>query len=95
MTTLAARKHWKVLAHHPWTYGATIAESVNVDDPTERRFTATIRGFRNWKIRQGKNTPDSATAVADVIKRVEAIRDRIDAGDEVVFTEPNEYEVTA
>lgn len=90
------QKHWVIIAHHRWTIGATITESYNADDITERRFTATIRGFRNWKIRQGKNTPDCAAAVADVIKRVVAIRDRIDAGDESVFNEPNEYkQITA
>jgi len=90
--TCTKREHWTVVARqHRWVAGATITESYNADDITERRFTATIRGFQNWKIRQGKNVPDCATAVADVVSRVKAIRDRIDAGDEAVFAEPNEY----
>ena len=87
-------KKWQVVAHHKnWVEGATITESFNVDNPRERRFTASIRGFRNWKIRQGENLPDSAATVADVVKRVKTIRDRIDNGDETIYHEPNEYEM--
>ena len=95
MKATREQTHWKVIAHHHWIAGATITESYNADNETERRFTATIRGFRNWKIRQDKNTPDCAATVADVIGRVKVIRDRIDAGDESVFNEPNEYKRAA
>lgn len=83
-------KHWTVIGrHHDWTYGATITESYNPNDEAERRFTATIRGYGNWKIMQGHNTGDTLNRI---ISKVEAIRLRIDANDEAVFTEPNIYE---
>ena len=78
---------FKILARHKWVAGAVIAESVN-QQGVVRRFTATIRGFRNWKIYQG---PPSPCATSFVIAAVQGIRDRIDARDETVFDEPNEY----
>lgn len=80
---------FKVLARHKWVAGAIITESIGHKQQM-RRFTATIRGFRNWKIYQGKSSP---AASAFVIVKVKEIRDRIDAGDELVFNEPNLFAV--
>jgi hypothetical protein len=81
--------HWKQIAHHrDWTYGATITESYNVNDESVRRYTATIRGWGNWKIMQGRVTGDTVNRVRS---KVESIRLRIDANDESVYTEPNVY----
>ena len=68
-----------------WLLGATITESY-LDDPAVnlRRFTATIRGWRNWKMYEGVLYHGLADKVAE---RVREIRDRIDAGDESVFNE--------
>lgn len=74
-------KLWKILARHRWVAGAVITESVKVSDDRCRRYTATIRGFRNWHIWEGKPQPK------EVIRRVTTIRDRIDALDETVFTD--------
>ncbi len=77
----------KILARHKWVLGAVITESV--DEKREgyknisyRRFTATIRGFRNWKIYEGYITEHTAYRVK---KMVEKIRDYIDKGDESIF----------
>jgi len=80
---------WRILARHRWVSGAVITESVRTDDDLVRQFTATIRGYRNWRIARGRigqmMRPDEVAA------RVCAIRDRIDAGDEGVFQEPQAW----
>jgi len=85
-------KRWRLLGRHKWVAGATISEScpvgVTASDQWLRSFTATIRGYRNWKIYRGEAT---AAALAYVIAQVQTIRDRIDDGDESVFSEPNEF----
>jgi len=79
-------KTWTILARHKtWVEGATISESVDEKYAGEipaRRFTATIRGFQNWRLYQGNKWNIKA-----LIQRVREIRDRIDAKDESVFAE--------
>jgi len=79
---------FRVLARHRWVAGATITESVARSDGSIRRFTATIRGYRNWRIYQGPASPDAADYV---ISKVKALRNRIDEGDETVFYQPNTW----
>ena len=74
-------KGFKVLARHRWVAGATITESCNIDDSI-RRFTATIRGWRNFCIYEGKLHSGLVDAI---ITRVKSIRDAIDRGDEGIF----------
>lgn len=74
--------------HNDWVVGAKISESIAVGDEDVRRFTATIRGSRNWKIYQRRATEATLNYV---ISTVQAIRDKIDQGDEEVFYEENEY----
>ena len=76
-----------IVGRHKWVAGAVITESV-AEDNRIRRFTATIRGYQNWKIWQGESGPD---VLAYVMFTVRTIRDRIDDGGEAVFTEANEY----
>ncbi len=64
----------RILARHCWVDGATITESISKEGKV-RRFTATIRGFRNWRIYQG---PDPK--VPKNIEKIREIRDRIDSG---------------
>lgn len=66
--------------------GANISESIN-DKNNTRRYIATIRGWRNFKIGKG----DLATGeiiYQDVVDAVRWLRDRIDNNDETVFEEP-------
>ena len=88
-------KRWQVLARHKWVAGAVITESLDVtseSDASVRRFTATIRGFRNWHIWRGATAyQPMSPRVQEIIRRVTAIRDRIDAGDETVFHEPGAW----
>ena len=74
----------RAIARHKFVAGATITESCDKQDDTMRRFTATIRGWRNWTIYQGRVEGDT---LGFVISKVKEIRDRIDAGDETVFSE--------
>ena len=74
-----------VVGRHRWIAGAIIIESTDEDGWT-RRFTATIQGWRNWKIYQGPAI--NPQFVADAVRR---IRDRIDEGGETIFAERNEY----
>jgi len=76
----------KILARHKWVGGCTITESEDENKSTKekayRRFTATIRGWRNWLIFEGLVTENTTQFVID---KVRSIRDRIDKGDESVF----------
>ena len=77
---------WKIVGRHKWVSGAIITESY--DNSKERlgysyrRFTATIRGWRNFLIYEGDLTEGVTKKVR---KRVIEIRDRIDKGDESIF----------
>ncbi len=88
------KSSFRVLARHKWVSGATITESVCRDSATDengvsiRRFTATIRGFRNWKIYEG---PAGNDIVGFIINLVTGIRDKIDEGDIEVFDQPNKF----
>lgn len=75
-------KTWKILARHKWVAGCTITESICRSNARTRRYTATIRGWQNWKIYEGQIFD---TTVAQIIGKVKGIRLRIDAGDETVF----------
>lgn len=79
---IAVVDRWRrVAVHTDWVNDAKITESV-YDDGSKRRFTATVLGWRNWKIWEGDCTDIS---VPLIIKNVENIRKRILAGDETVF----------
>ena len=77
----------KIIARHKWVPRCTITESEDESRSGKfayRRFTATISGWRNFKIYEGF----LREGTADVIKGcVENIRARIDMGDETVFHE--------
>ncbi|MHB8276375.1 MAG: hypothetical protein ACYDIA_01810 [Candidatus Humimicrobiaceae bacterium] len=77
----------KILARHKWVLGATITESLVDEDKNIRRFTATIRGWRNFKIYEGADINTKS-----IIKKVKEIRGRIDMGDETVFAKGCNYE---
>ncbi len=82
-------RQWKILARHKWVSGAVITESSKMEsDDGYRRFTATIRGYQNWRIWQGATAhQDMKSRVEEIKRRVTDIRDRIDANDETVFAE--------
>lgn len=82
-------KKFKVLARHKWLVGATITESMSLVDDGVRRFTATIEGWRNWKIYEGPLGGEKVTNF--VLDKVRGIRKRIQSGDETVFEETNEF----
>jgi len=64
----------KIIGRHQWVLGATISESYQ-DGSAERRFTATIRGYQNWKIFDGIVSEE---VLQLIIKAVSAIREQID-----------------
>lgn len=77
----------RVLARHKWVLGAVITESVDekregYKDISYRRFTATIEGFRNWKIYEGYLAEDTSEKVKEAVKY---IRDCIKGGNETIF----------
>ena len=78
----------KILARHKWLAGCTITESNDEIRSTKeqayRRFTATIRGWRNWLIYEGFVTESTTQFVID---KVRSIRERIDKKDETVFND--------
>lgn len=81
-------RKWKVLAHHKWVAGATITESVDLSQETKettiRRFTATIRGHRGLVIYEGN---PNLIDVNQVSRKVQEIKERIDADDLSVLKE--------
>ena len=71
----------KVIARHKyWVSGCTITETIV--DQDIRRFTATVLGWRNWKIYEGPLTEKTAQKVRDAVRK---IRDSIASGDENIF----------
>jgi len=81
---------WKIIARHKWVSNATITESELIEDDIPsgltlyRRFTATILGWRGFRIFEGRIYSGVG---GDVRAKVTEIRDRIEAGDESVFHE--------
>lgn len=73
----------KVIARHKWVSGAVITESYDENNEKLRRFTATIEGFRNWKLYEGQ----VPAPVNKIVDKVQQIRDRIREGDQTVFQE--------
>lgn len=67
-----------------WVSGATITETID-ETSTQCRFVATIRGWQNWRMYEGKRV--SQEQLRAIIDTVRTIRDRIDADDEAVFHE--------
>lgn len=91
---------YKVIGRNKnWVSGCTITQSVNTEREMWWRYVATIRGWQGWLIAEGYIKHDHIDAV---IEKVRGIRDRIDAGDESVFSEKptpilveaNSYQVT-
>lgn len=80
---------WKIIGRHKWIVGTVVTESVN-DDDSERRYTATVRGYRNWKLFEGELFP---CYLQLIIRVVRAIRDQIDEDGEgcEAFKAANEY----
>lgn len=76
---------WQIIGrHNNWVLGASIAEMVN-SITSERRFVATVRGYRNFRIFEGVVGPETSTMVQRVVTE---IRDRIDSGNNSVFVDP-------
>jgi hypothetical protein len=73
---------WKKLAVHKWVSGCKITESLNTETE-QRRFTATIDGWQNWRIMTVDQT--SPQVAEEVIRRVTAIKAAMDDGDAKVF----------
>ena len=76
---------WKILARQRrWVHNCTITESINTDTG-ERRFTATIDGWRGFQILIAEqSSPQVAERVGEIVR---SIRDRIEGGDETIFEE--------
>lgn len=76
---------WHILARHKWISNCTITESV-LGNSTTRRYTATIYGWRNWKIWQGDIKKIGNDAVVKLVTdKVRNIKERIEQHDESVF----------
>ena len=83
------KQQWKILGRHKWVSGATITESADINNENGlRRYTATIRGWKNFKIWTGNTAyTDMKQRTDEIIAIVKSIRERIDAGDRSVFEE--------
>ena len=77
-------RKWQVLARHKWVAGCTITESINLEEDNIRRFTATIRGWRNWVIYEGKAR---SIQTDEIVNKVVYIREQIDNGSKSIFEE--------
>jgi len=88
------RRRWRILGRYKHLINdVTVTQSwLSNSEPEIMRFTATICGWRNWKIWQGHIVFGRGCFVwEDVKKKIEVIKKRILDGDEKVFYEPNEY----
>ncbi len=80
-------KHFKIIARHKWVAGTLITESHSIGtDNLILRFTATIDGWRNWKIYEGKPYPDLSE---DVFLKVKEIQNKIREGNENIWKVKN------
>lgn len=75
-------KQWKVLAKHKWVAGCTITESVNLINDNKRRYTATIRGWRNFVIYEGD---PSKIDTQEIVNKVKEIRNAMDKDENEAF----------
>ena len=78
------KEKWRIIGKHKWVVGCMITESQFEPKCSAKevyvRFTAIIRGWRNFMIYQGilkENTPER------VKNKVMKIRDKIDSGTEL------------
>lgn len=87
-------KHqWKRLTVHRWLANVKITESVRADNDgprSYRRFTATIHGWRNVRLAEGF-AGQALTQAA--LGKAQQIREKIEDGDEGVFSDPNDWDV--
>ena len=84
----------KILARHKnWVSGATISESVS-ENGKIRRFTATIRGWQNFRIYEGPlyEQDNSEEIIKKIISTVKDIKNRINNNDDSVFNEHKKSE---
>jgi len=75
------------MARHKWVSDCTVTESHCEFKSAELvylRFTATIKGWRKFKIYEGYTFENEANAV---IARVKSIKEKIESGDNSVFYE--------
>jgi len=78
---------WKIIGRSRARRNIVVTESINTEKDNNRRFTATINKFQNWKLIETIGPVPSILNKAYEMAII--IRDRIDAGDETVFYEPN------
>jgi len=65
----------KILARHRWVSDALITESIDEKDGRIRRYTATICGWKNWKIYQGRVSDEIVKRIIETVKQIrDAIR---------------------
>ena len=74
-------RKFRVIGRHKWVAGCTISESVNQDD-TVRRYIATIKGSRNWRLYEGPGMPGLTVKLMAVVMYV---RDHMDEKDADIF----------
>ena len=79
------KRRMRITSRHKWVYGCTISESYDIEDEAYRRFTATIDGWRNFKIYEGYLI--DSNLISAVILRVKSVQQRIKVGDDSVFRE--------
>jgi hypothetical protein len=72
-----------IIARHKWVHNCTISESYS-SAGNIRRYTATINGWGNWKLYEGD---PRKIEVAEIIKKVKEIQNRILSKDVSVFQE--------
>lgn len=75
-------KYKKIASHKDWVSGATITESRKENGDT--RFVATIKGWRNFPIYEGKPGDEISKKVQE---KVREIRDKLKSGDESILNE--------
>ena len=76
---------WKILQRNRRLLErSTITESVNLVTG-ERRWSATIDGWMNWRLLVVGEFETSPDTVRLVVEKARSILERIDAGDEDVF----------
>ena len=75
---------WKIIARHKWVSNATITESYDTNDSSIRRFTATVCGWTNFKIFEGRTQKNISKKI---VEKVNYIREKIENNEDDIFYE--------
>jgi hypothetical protein len=77
-------RKWIIIARHKWVNNTTITESYYHSNNKNRRFVATVNGWRNFVLYEGEVSP---IIIEKIINKVKYIKSKIENNDDIIFYE--------